>query len=127
MAPLALASAESGSALQLAGTNLALVITVAVIAVVALVMGVVFRRQVLAADPGRLGGVHGRLRRSGGALHGRGDDRGAARRRLRRRGADGHRHRHDALPRPALTGGRGGGPAVPRSERTPGSLRARMR
>ena len=52
MAPLALASAESGSALQLAGTNLALVITVAVIAVVALVMGVVFRRQVLAADPG---------------------------------------------------------------------------
>jgi len=35
-----------------AGTNLTLVIGVAVIAIVALVMGVVFRRQVLAADPG---------------------------------------------------------------------------
>src|SRR5450759_373854 len=38
--------------LTLAGTNLTLVIVVAVIAVVALFMGVVFRRQVLAADPG---------------------------------------------------------------------------
>jgi K(+)-stimulated pyrophosphate-energized sodium pump len=38
--------------LTLTGTNLTLVIVVAVIAVVALTMGVVFRRQVLAADPG---------------------------------------------------------------------------
>ena len=38
--------------LTLTGTNLTLVIVVAVIAVVALIMGVVFRRQVLAADPG---------------------------------------------------------------------------
>jgi len=38
--------------LTLAGTNLTLVIVVAVIAVVALIMGVVFRQQVLAADPG---------------------------------------------------------------------------
>ena len=52
MAPLALASAESGSALELAGTNLTLVVTVAAIAVVALVMGFVFRNQVLSADPG---------------------------------------------------------------------------
>ena len=52
MAPLALASAESSSALDLTGTNLTLVITVAAIAIVALVMGFVFRRQVLAADPG---------------------------------------------------------------------------
>ncbi|HET6968829.1 MAG TPA: sodium/proton-translocating pyrophosphatase, partial [Ornithinibacter sp.] len=52
MAPLALASAESGSALDLTGTNLTLVITVAAIAIVALVMGFVFRQQVLAADPG---------------------------------------------------------------------------
>ncbi len=52
MPPLALATAESGSALGLSGTNLTLVIVVAVIAVVALVMGVVFRGQVLAADPG---------------------------------------------------------------------------
>ncbi len=52
MAPLALASAGSGSALDLSGTNLTLVVTVAVIALVALVMGFVFRRQVLAADPG---------------------------------------------------------------------------
>ncbi|MGG5259739.1 sodium-translocating pyrophosphatase [Phycicoccus avicenniae] len=51
MAPLALANAESG-ALDLTGTNLTLVITVAVIALVALVMGFVFRGQVLAADPG---------------------------------------------------------------------------
>jgi len=36
----------------LTGTNLTLVIVVAVIAAVALLMGVVFRRQVLAADPG---------------------------------------------------------------------------
>ena len=52
MAPLALVSAESSSALELAGTNLTLVVTVAAIAIVALVMGFVFRRQVLAADPG---------------------------------------------------------------------------
>ncbi|NHA68295.1 sodium-translocating pyrophosphatase [Phycicoccus flavus] len=51
MAPLALATAESG-ALDLSGTNLTLVVTVAVIALVALVMGVVFRQQVLAADTG---------------------------------------------------------------------------
>ena len=38
--------------LTLAGTNLTLVIVVAVIAIVALMMGVVFRQQVLAADPG---------------------------------------------------------------------------
>ncbi|MBM6404596.1 sodium-translocating pyrophosphatase [Phycicoccus sp. CSK15P-2] len=51
MAPLALATAESG-ALDLSGTNLTLVVTVAVIALVSLVMGFVFRRQVLAADTG---------------------------------------------------------------------------
>jgi K(+)-stimulated pyrophosphate-energized sodium pump len=38
--------------LTLTGNNLTLVVAVAVIAVVALVMGVVFRREVLAADPG---------------------------------------------------------------------------
>src|SRR5690349_10393688 len=38
--------------LQLTGTNLTLVIVVAAIAVISLVMGVYFRRQVLAADPG---------------------------------------------------------------------------
>jgi K(+)-stimulated pyrophosphate-energized sodium pump len=38
--------------LSLTGNNLTLVIVVAVIAVVALIMGVVFRQQVLAADPG---------------------------------------------------------------------------
>jgi len=38
--------------LTLTGTNLTLVIAVALIAAVALTMGVVFRRQVLAADPG---------------------------------------------------------------------------
>ncbi len=47
-----LAPAASSSTLDLSGTNLTLVITVAVIAVIALVMGFVFRRQVLAADPG---------------------------------------------------------------------------
>ncbi len=52
MAPLALASAESSSGLDLTGTNLTLVVTVAVIAIVALVMGFVFRKEVLAADPG---------------------------------------------------------------------------
>ena len=52
MAPLALAPAASSSALDLTGMNLALVVTVAVIALVALVFGVIFRRQVLAADPG---------------------------------------------------------------------------
>ena len=44
--------APGATPLTLAGTNLTLVIVVAVIAVVALVMGVVFRGQVLAADPG---------------------------------------------------------------------------
>jgi K(+)-stimulated pyrophosphate-energized sodium pump len=44
--------AAGATPLTLTGTNLTLVIVVAVIAVVALVMGVVFRRQVLAADPG---------------------------------------------------------------------------
>ena len=44
--------AAGATPLTLAGTNLTLVIVVAVIAVVALIMGVVFRRQVLAADPG---------------------------------------------------------------------------
>jgi K(+)-stimulated pyrophosphate-energized sodium pump len=52
MAPLALAPAASSSALDLTGMNLALVITVAVIAIVALVFGFIFRAQVLAADPG---------------------------------------------------------------------------
>ncbi|HEY7719372.1 MAG TPA: sodium/proton-translocating pyrophosphatase, partial [Pedococcus sp.] len=46
-----LASAAAAD-LPLTGTNLTLVVVVAVIAVVALAMGVVFRRQVLAADPG---------------------------------------------------------------------------
>ena len=52
MAPLALAPAASSSALDLTGMNLALVVTVAVIAIVSLVFGFVFRGQVLAADPG---------------------------------------------------------------------------
>jgi len=52
MAPLALAPAAQSSALDLTGKNLALVVTVAVIALVSLGMGVVFRSQVLAADPG---------------------------------------------------------------------------
>ena len=38
--------------LTVTGSNLTLVIVVAVIAVVALIMGVIFRQQVLAADPG---------------------------------------------------------------------------
>ncbi|WP_270887199.1 sodium-translocating pyrophosphatase [Pedococcus sp. 5OH_020] len=42
----------AAAGLQLDGTNLTLVIAVAVIAVVALAMGVFFRRQVLSADPG---------------------------------------------------------------------------
>ena len=44
--------AAGETSLTLTGTNLTLVIIVAVIAVVALTMGVVFRQQVLAADPG---------------------------------------------------------------------------
>ena len=52
MAPLALAPAASSSALDLTGMNLVLVVTVAVIAVVSLVFGFIFRGQVLAADPG---------------------------------------------------------------------------
>ncbi len=52
MAPLALAPAATSSALDLTGMNLVLVVTVAVIALVSLVFGVIFRRQVLAADPG---------------------------------------------------------------------------
>jgi K(+)-stimulated pyrophosphate-energized sodium pump len=51
MPPHALVTAEAGG-LELTGTNLVLVSTVAVIGLVALVMGVVFRRQVLAADTG---------------------------------------------------------------------------
>lgn len=46
LAPVAAAN------LQLDGTNLTLVIVVAAIAVIALAMGVFFRRQVLSADPG---------------------------------------------------------------------------
>jgi K(+)-stimulated pyrophosphate-energized sodium pump len=52
MAALGLALAETSSALDLTGTNRALVITVAAIAVIALIMGFVFRQQVLAHDPG---------------------------------------------------------------------------
>ena len=52
MAPLALAPAASSSALDLTGLNLALVVTVAVVALVSLGMGFIFRKQVLAADPG---------------------------------------------------------------------------
>ncbi|MCA0337783.1 MAG: sodium-translocating pyrophosphatase [Actinobacteria bacterium] len=52
MASLELALPAAGSALELAGTNLTLVVAVAVIAVIALVMGFVFRQQVLAADTG---------------------------------------------------------------------------
>src|SRR4029078_5484654 len=44
--------AATSSALDLTGLNLALVVTVAVIAIVSLVFGFVFRGQVLAADPG---------------------------------------------------------------------------
>ena len=44
--------APAASALQLDGTNLTLVLAVAAIAVISLVMGVFFRQQVLAADPG---------------------------------------------------------------------------
>ncbi|MBK8731280.1 MAG: sodium-translocating pyrophosphatase [Tetrasphaera sp.] len=52
MPTLGLARPAASSALDLAGTNLYLVITIAAIAVIALIMGVVFRSQVLAADPG---------------------------------------------------------------------------
>jgi K(+)-stimulated pyrophosphate-energized sodium pump len=51
MAPV-LAPAATSSALDLSGTNLTLVVSVAVIAVIALVMGFFFRRQVLTADTG---------------------------------------------------------------------------
>ena len=44
--------AAGATPLTLTGTNLTLVIVVAVIAAVALTMSVIFRRQVLAADPG---------------------------------------------------------------------------
>ena len=47
-----LTQAVGATPLTLTGTNLTLVIVVAVIAAVALIMGVIFRRQVLAADPG---------------------------------------------------------------------------
>jgi K(+)-stimulated pyrophosphate-energized sodium pump len=47
-----LTQAAGATPLTLTGTNLTLVIVVAVIAAVALIMGVIFRRQVLAADPG---------------------------------------------------------------------------
>ena len=52
MAALALAPAEASSTLDLTGTNVTLVMGVAVIAVIALVMGFVFRQQVLRADTG---------------------------------------------------------------------------
>ncbi|KGN38105.1 sodium-translocating pyrophosphatase [Knoellia subterranea] len=52
MAVLALAPAEATSTLDLTGSNVTLVIGVAVIAVIALVMGFVFRQQVLRADTG---------------------------------------------------------------------------
>jgi K(+)-stimulated pyrophosphate-energized sodium pump len=47
-----LAPAATAADLQLDGTNLTLVYVVLAIAVIALVMGVFFRREVLAADPG---------------------------------------------------------------------------
>ncbi|HYN30080.1 MAG TPA: sodium-translocating pyrophosphatase [Dermatophilaceae bacterium] len=47
-----LAPAATGSELELTGTNLVLVVGVGVIALIALVMGIFFRRQVLAADTG---------------------------------------------------------------------------
>jgi len=47
-----LSRAADATALSLSGTNLTLVYAVAVIAVIALFMGVTFRRQVLAADAG---------------------------------------------------------------------------
>src|SRR6476660_10454063 len=47
-----LAPAATAADLQLDGTNLTLVIAVLAIAIIALVMGVFFRQQVLAADPG---------------------------------------------------------------------------
>lgn len=52
MAALALAPAEASSTLDLTGSNVTLVVGVAVIAVIALVMGFVFRQQVLRADAG---------------------------------------------------------------------------
>jgi K(+)-stimulated pyrophosphate-energized sodium pump len=52
MASLELALPAAGSALNLSGTNYTLVVTVAVIALIALVMGFVFRQQVLKADTG---------------------------------------------------------------------------
>ena len=47
--------AADATSISLTGTHLTLVVVVAAIAVVALVMGVTFRRQVLAADPGTAG------------------------------------------------------------------------
>lgn len=52
MASLALASLPAATAIDLTGTNRTIVIVVAVIGLVALVMGYVFRQQVLAADTG---------------------------------------------------------------------------
>ncbi len=52
MAALALAPAEASSTLDLTGSNVTLVMGVAVIAVIALAMGFVFRQQVLRADTG---------------------------------------------------------------------------
>ena len=49
------ARAADATSISLTGTHLTLVVVVAAIAVVALVMGVTFRRQVLAADPGTAG------------------------------------------------------------------------
>ena len=47
--------AADATSISLTGTHLTLVVVVAAIAVVALVMGVIFRRQVLAADEGTAG------------------------------------------------------------------------
>ena len=47
-----LAPAATAADLQLDGTNLTLVYAVLAIAIIALVMGAFFRREVLAADPG---------------------------------------------------------------------------
>jgi K(+)-stimulated pyrophosphate-energized sodium pump len=63
MAALELALPAASSALELTGSNLYLVITIAVIAAIALVMGFVFRGQVLAADTGT-----DKMREIGGAI-----------------------------------------------------------
>ena len=60
------ARAADATSISLTGTHLTLVVVVAAIAVVALVMGVTFRRQVLAADPGHRRHAGDRQRRRGG-------------------------------------------------------------